>query len=274
MICAISISMDHYKTLGVGKTATPDEIKKAFRKLAMSHHPDRGGDASAFQKINEAYDTLKDPTKRQQYDNPRQEHINVNSGNFGDVFNQFFNQRGPMRRNADVVITYKIDLEDVANGKDIIGRYTLHTGREEVANIRIPPGIEHGSTLRFKGLGDNSVSAAPRGDLLVRIAVNNHPVFERDRSHLKTKCVINVLELILGTQVIITDIKGHQINIKIPSGTNPGTILSVPGHGLYDHARQRDGNLYLEIKGVTPYVDDKEKLEKVRKLYDEINTST
>jgi curved DNA-binding protein len=273
MICAISISMDHYNTLGVSKTATPDEIKKAYRKLAMSHHPDRGGDASNFQKINEAYDILKDPAKRQQYDNP-QHRIDMNSQNMNDIFGAFFGQRNPMRRNADVVISCKITLEDVANGKDIIGRYRLHNGSEEVANIKIPPGIDNGSTLRFKGLGDNTVSAMPRGDLLVKIIVNNHPVFERDRSHLKIRCAINVLELIIGTQVIVADIKGHQINIKIPPGTNPGTILSVPGHGLYDPDRQKNGNLYLEIKGITPKIDDYEKLEKVKKLYDEINTST
>lgn len=270
--------MDYYSTLGVAKNASQDDIKKAYRKLAKDHHPDRtGGDDTRFKQINEAYDTLKDPTKRADYDNPQprydQQQYQYNTQNMNDIFNAFFGNRGPMRKNVDIGLSVKVSLKDIATGKDVVGKYRLHSGREEVATIRIPAGIESGTSLRFKNLGDDSIRQIPRGDLIVKIIVEKHPVFERDRSHIKTKCVINVLELIIGTEVIITDLQGKNINVKIPPGTNPGTILSIAGHGLPDPTGRRDGNMYLEIKGVTPKIEDFELKEKVKTLYNEINTS-
>ena len=78
--------MDHYNTLGVNRDASQDDIKRSYKKLAMRHHPDRGGDNDTFAKINEAYNTLKDPTTRQQYDRPPQPEMNINSGNMNDIF--------------------------------------------------------------------------------------------------------------------------------------------------------------------------------------------
>jgi len=266
--------MDYYKTLGVSKNASQDDIKKAYRNLAKTHHPDRGGNEKHFQKINEAYDTLKDPAKRQQYDNPQpRADFNMNSQNMNDIFSQFFKQGG-QRRNQDVTINVRIQLRDVLTGKDVIGKYKLRNGREEVATIRIPPGIENGLIMRYQGLGDDSIPNAPRGNLNVRIIVENNSHFERDRSHIRTKCSINVLELILGTEVIIAGLAGNSINVKIPKGTNPGTILSISGHGLPDMNTGRMGNLYLEIKGITPKIDDWEMLEKVKQLNDGTSTST
>ena len=92
--------------------------------------------------------------------------------------------------------------------------------------------------------------------------------------HIRTNCSINVLALILGTQVIVTDLAGKDVNVKIPAGTNPGTILSIAGHGLPDVNTGKLGNLYLEIKGNTPKIDDWDMLEDVRKIYNGTNTST
>lgn len=268
--------MDYYSILGVAKTASSDEIKTAYRKLAKEHHPDRtGGDDSQFKKINEAYDTLKDPQRRQIYDRPQtQKQYQYNTQNMNDIYEAFFGQRRAMRKNADIAISVKIELEEVLSGKDIIGRYKLHSGKDEVATIKIPPGVESGVTMRYHGLGDDSVNSAPRGDLLVKIVVNNHRNFLRDRLHLRTKCVINVFDLILGTDILIEKLGGGPLTVKIPKGTNPGTILSIPGYGLPEMNTGRTGNLYLEIKGITPSIDDVQKLEKVRALYDEINHGT
>lgn len=269
--------MDYYKTLGVSKSATPEEIKRAYRKKAMEHHPDRtGGDDTVFKQINEAYDTLKDPNKRQAYDNPQpQQQYRYTTENVNDIFNAFFGGRPqPMRRNANVAITIKVTLEDIFTGKDVIGRYKLNNGREEIATIRVPQGIESGVIMRYRGLGDDTIKNAPRGDLHVKIIVLAHPRFERDRLHLRTKCVINVFDLMLGTEMVIDKLGGGPIIVKIPPGTNPGTILSCPGYGLSDPNTGRTGNLYLEVKGSTPKIDNYEHLEKVKKLYDEISNRT
>jgi DnaJ-class molecular chaperone len=268
--------MDYYSILGVSKQASQDEIKKAYRKSAMANHPDRtGGDDTQFKRINEAYETLKDPSKRQTYDNPKpQADVNMNSQNMNDIFGQFFRQAQRPRRNQDVTINVRITLNDVMTGKDIVGRYRLSTGREEIATIRLPAGVESGIIMRYQGLGDDAVRQLPRGDLNVQIIVENHPDFVRDRSHIRTKCSINVLQLILGTSVIIKDLAGKDINVRIPPGTNPGTILSIAGHGLPDINGRRNGNLYLEIKGTTPNIQDWETLDIIRKINDGTSTGT
>jgi DnaJ-class molecular chaperone len=265
--------MNYYSKLGVDKSASPEEIKRAYKKLAMQHHPDRGGDQKTFQEINEAYDTLKDPAKRQQYDNPQpRADFNMNSQNMNDMFNQFFGRRQP--KNQNLFITIKMSLEEVVSGKDVIGRYTLSNGEPQVANIRIPAGVENNQQFRFRDLGDNSIKGLPRGDLIVQVLIKNHKTFVRDRLHLRTKCSINVLQLILGTDIVIEKLGGGPLIVKIPAGTDPGTILSIPGYGLPDLNTGRTGNLYLEIKGKTPKINDNNVLAEVKKLNDGISVST
>lgn len=269
--------MDYYSVLGVDKNASASEIKKAFRKLAMENHPDRtGGDDTKFKQINEAYDTLKDPDKKSAYDNPqasfRSNDFSQGYGNFNDIFSQMFRQQRTMRKNADVTIVVTIDLLDVKTGKDIIGRYRLRNGKDEVANIRIPKGIEHGQIIRFQGMGDNSVPNLPRGDLNVQVQIKKHRIFERDRLHLRTKCVINVFDCLLGTEILVEGLGGERISVKVPKGTNPGTILSIPGYGLPEMNTGRSGNLYVELKVTTPLVEDFEQIEMLENIYNGINT--
>jgi len=258
--------MDYYNRLGVSKTASPEEIKQAYKKLAMQHHPDRGGDSTTFQKINEAYDTLKDSAKRQQYDSPQPE-INVNSQNFEDVFSQFFGQRRQVRRNKDVKIACDITLQEVATGKDTLAVYRLANGQEISATIRIHPGVQHGQVIRFQGLGDNSHPQLPRGDLLVLIRVKAHPHFERDRHHIRTKINVSIFELILGCTYVVEGLTGSPIRVTIPKNTAPSTILSIAGYGLIDPTTNRKGNLYVQIKGIIPELTDEE-IKKVKQIHD------
>ena len=269
--------MNYYSVLGIPKTATDQDIKAAYRKLAKEHHPDRtGGDDTRFKQINEAYDTLKDPEKRALYNNPRPQFDQraYNTQNMNDIFNSFFGGMQQRRGNGNVQISVKVTLEDVMKGKDIIGKYRLGSGKEEIATVHVRAGIEHGMTIRFQGLGDDAVKNAPRGDVLVKVVVRNHKSFVRDRLHLRTKRSINVLELLLGTEIVIDKLGGGPLVVKIPPGTNPGTILSVAGHGLPEMNTGRVGNLYLEVKGVTPKINNYEIIQKVKDLYDAIDKST
>ena len=266
--------MDYYSILGINKQSSADEIKKAYKKLVMEHHPDRGGNHDMFAKINAAYEVLKDPVKRAEYDSPNTQFNFNTSKNFEDVFSSFFRPHQPTQKNRDLKLSVTIELGEAESGKDFIANYTLLTGQETSANIRIHPGVQHGEVIRFKNLGDNTFHQYPRGDLLVQVQVKKHPRFERDGAHLYTNVDINVLELFLGTEILIEKLTGGPIRVNIPKATQPGTTLSIAGYGMPDRQRGRPGNLYVTIKGKIPKVSDESILKKVKELNDEINKRT
>jgi len=268
--------MDYYSRLGVNKAASQEDIKKAYKKLAMQHHPDRGGDANVFQQVNEAYETLKNPEKRAQYDQPKPQrqayNYNANGATMNDIFEHMFRQ--PRRANADVKLSVTITLEDVHSGKDLIASYKLRNGQPVDASIRIHPGVENGEIIRYKGMGDNTHPHAPRGDLLLQVRVQPHKRFDRDGAHLYTSVNVSLFDLILGTTYVVESIENRPIQVKIPAGTNPGTTLSIAGHGLPSMRRGKPGNLYLKIKGSTPKVKDPTMIKRIQQLNDELGTST
>lgn len=244
--------------------------------MVKQHHPDRGGDSEHFKKINEAYDVLKDPQTRQQYDNPQPQYHFRSSDNFQDVMNDFFGGgifRQSQMKNRDIKLAIQITLEEVATGKDAIARYSLLSGETTSTQIHIPPGVENGDAVRFPGLGDNYHQQIPPGDLYVYVKIQPHSHFLREGKHLRANIKASVFELILGKKVNIKTLQGKQITVNVPAGTNPGTILSVPGYGLPDR-KGNIGNLLLTVKAETPKIKDPEILERIKKLNDEISTST
>lgn len=267
--------MDYYSILGVSKNATQEEIKKAYKQKAMEHHPDRGGDHNTFATINEAYETLRNPQKRAEYDQPKPQFnfrsADVNAGNFEDIFSSFFGARAQTRRNRDIRIALTIELEEVLTGKDIILNYSLMNNQPTSASVRIHPGVNHGEAIRFKGLGDNSISSLPRGDLLVQVRVNKHKKFDRDGRNLYTNVDISVLDLILGTSITLETLSKNRLNVNIPKGTQPGTTMSISGYGLPDPRIGRSGNLYITVKGTTPKINDESLLERIKQINDDIN---
>lgn len=273
----IYIFMDHYTILGVERSATQEEIKKAFRKLAMQHHPDQGGDTKKFAEITAAYEILSNPQTRQEYDTPKRE-FNFSSsnmgGDFNDLFSQFFSQTRVMRKNQDIRLAMQVTLEDVAVGKDVVGSYVLPSGRSETVNIKIPPGIENGETIRFKNLGDDAMADAQRGDLLISVKVLPHKTFVRDGTNIVLKKSIDIFDLLIGTTVVIEDLTGSSVSVIIAKGTNPGTTLSVSGRGLPDFRTGKVGNLYIQIKGVVPFIEDELLINKIKEIKNEINPST
>lgn len=269
--------MDYYNILGVERNASQEEIKKAYKKLVMTHHPDRGGDNEHFTKINEAYDVLKDPEKRAAYDNPRPQFSfrsgNGNVNDIHDIFSQFFGQHTIVKKNKDIRLSVTLTLEDVALGKDILGSYTLPSGRTETSNFKIPAGVEHGEIIKFKGLGDDGFKNLERGDLLVQVRVAEHKTYQRDGSNIFMKEKINVFDLMTGTTLIIQDLTGSNISVNISKGTQPETILSVPGYGLLDRRTNRKGNLYIRVSCYFPEIDE-QALDKIKEIRNEINNST
>jgi len=265
--------MDYYSTLGVNRNATEDDIKKAYRKMAMKHHPDRGGDEKQFKQISEAYEILSDPQKKQMVDmgvDPKAQQggghrhqqgpfeFHFNSGNFEDVFGQFgfggpfgFGGRQP-QRNKTININVDLSLEDVLNGKELDAELAVPNSRKKIINISIPAGIESGQQIRYQGMGDNSIPGIPPGDLIVNIRVAPHPVFRREGDSLVIEKDISVWDALLGCNLTLQTLDGKSLNITVPSGTQPETVLSCRNEGIPNMRNRQRGNLLIKIKVIVP----------------------
>jgi curved DNA-binding protein len=250
---------DHYATLGVARTATPDEIKRAFRKLASQHHPDKGGDTAKFQQIQAAYDVLGDPAKRQAYDNPQPQfggfqgfgdgvHVNINDifgGMFGGGGNPFFGQGFAQRpRQNHVRMTLWISLLDCMRG----GRRTVALGTasgQQTVEIEIPRGIDDGDNVQYAGI-------APGGqDLVIQFRLQPDRRWRREGLNLYTEHEIVVWDLIVGGTAEIHTVEGHSLVVNIPQRCQPGTTLRLRQQGIQDRAGQR-GDLFVKIQAQIP----------------------
>ena len=247
----------------------------------MKYHPDRNqGNDVQFKKIQEAYETLSDAGKRQQYDNPQQfNNPNGFGGNpfgsqaFDDVFSNFFGGRGPRRypQNRDITISAMITLEEAFIGKKLLATYRLFSGRDESVEIEIPPGANHNDTIRYGGLGDDTDGRFPRGNLNVRIQVNKHNNFVRENDNLYIVKKVNIFDLLLGSAIIVKTIEGKELSVNIPKGTMPGTKLSIKDYGMPNVNTRIRGNLYIIVEPVIPKIEDENILKKLREIKDAIS---
>jgi len=269
--------MDYYSVLGIPRNASEQDIRKAYKKQSMQHHPDRGGDAEEFKKVNEAYQTLKDPQRKQMYDMGGDPNVNnqrggspfefhFGSGNMEDIFSQFGfgGQRRPQNKSVNVGID--IRLEDVLHGKDIDAEVSLPGHGPKVINIKIPKGIQTGQQIRYQGLGDDTIKNIPAGDLLVNINVMPHRTFVRNGDHIICEKHINVLKLITGSKEIVNTLDGRSITFSIPKGTQPDTMLRCKSEGLPNIRSGQKGDLLIKIKAVVPKTLTQEAYDKIEEI--------
>ena len=282
--------MDYYDLLGVKRSASADELKTAYKRQAMKNHPDKGGDPEKFKQINEAYQALSDPQQKQMYDqfgttDPQQAHMNsggfhfttgpggagfddiLRHFGFGQQFGHgFANQRS--RKNKDIRLNWTIKFEDQYTGKTDTLSYKLLNGKVEVLDVKIPPGIREGDNIKFQGYGDNSIPNLPRGDLIIRIHIQQHPKFRREGNDIYTIQEISAFDLITGIKKDIVSPEDKKITLTIPPGTGPNTIFSISDHGVPDMNTKRKGNLFVEVKCIIPKLS-KEQISKLKKSIDD-----
>ena len=265
---------DAYSTLGVQRDATDEEIKKAYRKLAAKHHPDKeGGNTAKFQEIQSAYETLTDPQKRQQHDNPNPFHrhgaqstadhfeFHFGGGGAQDIFSQFFRQGGgggspfqqqQPRRNKDLRINITVTLASTLSEqqKTVI----VQTTKNDKFNVdvKIPRGVSNGTTIKYTQMGDNFFESLTRGDLYVIINVIADSRFEIHGINLVTNLEISSIEAMTGTEKEVVGIDGTTFLIKIPVGCQFGTKFGLQGKGLYQMNTEYRGDLIVNTIIKTP----------------------
>jgi curved DNA-binding protein len=272
---------DYYKILGVNKDATPDEIKKKYRKLAMKYHPDKTKNDKAaeakFKQVSEAYAVLSDPEKRKQYDTFgssdfhqkfTQEDIFKNF-DFGSIFKEFgfggggarfsFGGDDPMGggrgrrgtrqapvKGSDIVYELPITLAEVATGASRTIALQ-HAGHSETITVKIPVGMTDGKKLRLVGKGEASRFGGPSGDLFILSKVLPDPVFTAEDTDLHVIREIKLTEAILGTTILVPTIDKKEYSLTIPAGTKHKTKMRLSGQGLPAMKTGTRGHLYVHI---------------------------
>ena len=267
---------DYYEVLGVKKGASIDEIKRAYRKLAVKYHPDKNpGDKQAeerFKEINEAYAVLSDPKKKEQFDQFgstnfhqrfSQEDIfrgfNVDDmfrdQGFGtdDIFSRIFGdamrrQRGgqgrPMAaKGEDYSMEIQVTFRDAYDGAEKRVAFMRDGVREELS-VKIPAGIESGARLRVAGRGGAGRMGGTPGDLYLTVTVGSDPLFQREGSDLVLNHEVRFSQAVLGGQIEVPTMEGTK-RIKIPAGIQSGTKVRLKGLGFHVLGAQGRGDMYV-----------------------------
>ena len=254
--------MNHYETLGVSRNADREEIRKAYRSLAMKHHPDRGGKEEDFKRINQAHAVLSDDQRRSAYDAELDGTANTGFsfshqgfGNAGmdEIFRQFF-QTGHFtqaRRNRDIKVGINLTLESTLEPQRKIIAVTKSDGSSEDLDVTIPRGVSHNSTIRYPGLGDHMFQNLPRGDLYIQVQLFPHPDYQVFGKDVEKTVTISAWNAMLGGEIEVTGLDDRRFCVQVPAGCQPGTKLRISEQGVYGTSDQR-GDLYLQIRVEIP----------------------
>jgi len=326
---------DYYEILGVRNDADEEELKRAYRKLAMQYHPDRNiGDREAeekFKEASEAYEVLRDPEKRQRYD--RYGHAGLEGMNvahfsdvhsvfdlFGDLLGDFFGSpRGRSRRGPapgrDLEALIELDLPEAARGVsksmtisraevcgECLGKgcrrgtqpatcrrcqghgvvvqsqgfirlqqtcrgcggsgYVITdpcptcAGRgrvsvQRILTVNVPPGVDTGTRIRLSGEGEAGEPGGPRGDLFCAIQVREHPLFQREGTHLICQVPITMSQAALGAELVVPTLHGST-TAHVKTGTQSGEVIRIPGEGIPSLRGGRRGDLIVQVVVETP----------------------
>lgn len=281
------VKNDHYQTLGVAKNASDDEIKKAYRKLAMKYHPDRNpGDTvaeSKMQEVNNAYGILGDPEKRSEYDQQSTYSHQSAWGNhndswmtsdFDDLIRRYRESRSgnaayddwrssEYRINPDQFVDYTITMEEAHTGivrnitykpvaTETTSFYNKKTIDDITVQVTIPPGIADGQKLRLRGGGWRQYQNASVSDLYVTIHIAKHKTFIRDESSIVYTPDINFFDLMLGTELTVPTIDGKTLLVQVRANTQPHSRIRIPNHGMTIWGSDKRGDMYIAFNTILP----------------------
>ncbi|GAA4941009.1 J domain-containing protein [Algibacter agarivorans] len=290
--------VDYYKILGLSKTASENDIKKAYRKLARKYHPDLNPNDKVaekkFKEINEANEVLSNPENRKKYDQYGEHWENAEAyekakkqqqyqgsyqgassgyseADFSDFFENMFggqSSRGRGRqvkfRGQDFNAELQLDLKDV---------YTTHKRTLTVNNknirITIPAGVENGQIIKIKGHGGKGVNGGPNGDLYIQFSIVNHSKFKRDKDNLHATVDLDLYKALLGGDIMIDTFNG-KVKLNIKPETQNGTKVKLKGKGFPKYKKENQfGDLYVtyQIKLPTRLSNEEKALiQKLQKL--------
>lgn len=254
-----SFVKDFYKILGVARTATEDDIRKAYRRLARRYHPDVQPEdplaGARFRELTEAYDVLGDPPRRRAYD-AAFESGGAAAGHKLPGLDSFFASifgTAPTapRKGADLEVATDISLEEVAQGTTVTLALTPPSGEVRRLRVKIPAGVEDGTTVRLPREGDPGDFGGLPGDLLVRVRVKPHTVFRREGADLWVELPVSVFTAVLGGRVSCPGLDGP-LELDIPAGTQGNAVFRFPGGGLPQSKGRARGNLNVRVHLLVP----------------------
>jgi DnaJ-class molecular chaperone len=278
---------DPYKVLGLERTASEEDIRRTFRKLAKELHPDMNPDKSAaerFRKVSDAYEILGTPEKRKKYDRgeidaagepvrgfERRYSARAGAGagpgggtfsegefGIGDIFSDLFGQRGPRApgagfslRGQDLRYTLEVDfVEAVAGARK---RVTLPEGG--TLDLTVPEGVADGQVLRLKGKGLPGLRGGEQGDALVEIRIRSHPHFRRQADDILLEVPITLDEAALGAKIEVPTVSGR-VALQIPKATSSGRVFRLKGKGVRNLGSGMHGDQLVTVRIVLPETID------------------
>lgn len=283
---------DYYKTLGVPRNATQDEIKKAFRKLARQHHPDAGGDEAKFKEINEAYEVLSDEKKRNLYDQygtasesqiphgwegfggqPGGGYADFSGfGSWADILESLRNGEGGFggggwdfgggfggygqprpTKGRDMNVTLEVSFDEAFKGcEKRVSVRVPGKGGTDTITVKIPAGAVDGGRVRRKGMGEPGENGGPAGDLLITTKIKPHELFTRKGANVEMEMPVTLAEAALGASVVVPMPDGTKIRIKVPAGSEDGKVLTVRGKGAPRLKTSGNGDVRITVRVQVP----------------------
>ena len=257
--------MDYYKTLGIERGASEDDVKRAYRKLASIHHPDKGGDTAKFQEIQAAYEAITSGKA----DQPQ-------GGGFNDLHEMFnMGRRAGARswtfntgwddnvKNPDVNISIPCTLKEAHTGFTKTIEFTLPDKTSKRLSVTFPPGCNRDVKIRYTGEGGQMVQNLPASDLYVKLDISNDSTWVLNGKDLYIDIVISVWQAMCGATAKIIDIDETEIEITIPPGTQHGTQLRLRNRGFNIRGSTARGNGYVNVRVKIPAISEEDQLKTI-----------